>query len=78
MELQRRRIIENEQAWERVGLAEAALRARELPGLSTPRVLAYLAPAFELAAKTAELRPVSGLVVQQSWFARLRERDSVH
>lgn len=77
MDVQRRRIAEHVEAWRRVADAEAALRAKELPQLSTAQALAYLAPAFQYAAKVTAPLPISGLMVQQSWFARFRERHPV-
>ena len=77
MDVQRRRIAEHVEAWRRVSAAEATLRAKELPQLATAQALEYLAPAFQYAASVSELLPVSGLVVQQKWFARFRERHAV-
>ena len=77
MDVQRGQIAEHAEAWRRVADAQAALQAKELPQLATAQALAYLAPAFQYAANVAELQPVSGLTVQQSWFARFRERHPV-
>ncbi|MSU51217.1 MAG: hypothetical protein EXS37_19370 [Opitutus sp.] len=77
MDVQRHRVAEIVEAWRRVADMEAALKAKELPQLSTAQALAYLAPAFQYAAGVSELRPGSGLVVQQSWFSRYRERHPV-
>ena len=77
MDLQRRRIAEQAEAWRRVADVEDALKAEELPLLLTAQVLEYLAPAFQYAAEVAEPRSESGLIMQQRWFARFRERHAV-
>ena len=75
---QRSRIAESVKAWRRVAEVGEALEAKELPQISTAHALAYLAPAFKYAASVSNPPSASGLLEQQRWFVRFRERHAFH
>jgi len=63
-----RRLVE---IWKEAGPKLEAIRHREIREADNRKVLALLEGAFNHALRTAPLRPSSGLVEMQKWFAKL-------
>jgi hypothetical protein len=62
------------EAWRRAGIELERIRQAELPLISTTQVLQNLSGAFEFARRHFTLKPYSGLVEQQAWFKKYREK----
>ena len=58
-------------AWEEAGPVLDAIRRQERRQADNLKVLALLECAFNQALREMPLRPSSGLVEMQSWFAKL-------
>lgn len=59
------------ETWKEAGLQLAAIRRREIGEANNLQTLALLESAFNQALRTAPLRPSSGMVEMQHWFAKL-------
>ncbi len=59
------------ETWKEAGPQIAAIRQREIRGADNLHTLALLESAFNQALRTAPLRPSSGMVEMQQWFAKL-------
>lgn len=59
--------------WQRTGPILDRIRRDELRCVSTCQALANLADAFESARLHFQPLPISGLVIQQAWFRRMRK-----
>ena len=60
------------QTWKEAGPKLEAIRRREIREADNLKVLASLESAFNHAVRTMPLRPSSGIVEMQKWFAKLR------
>ncbi len=65
------------EAWKRAGIELERIRRSELPLISTTQTLQNLSGAFEFARCHFALKPYSGLIEQQAWFKKYRERGRV-
>ncbi|MGO4884530.1 MAG: hypothetical protein ACLP59_27480 [Bryobacteraceae bacterium] len=59
------------ETWKQAGPELEAIRRREIHDADNLKTLALLEDAFNHALRTAPLRPSSGLVEMQEWFAKL-------
>jgi len=59
------------ETWKAAGPELEAIRRREIREADNLKTLALLEAAFNQALRTAPLRPSSGLVEMQEWFAKL-------
>jgi len=59
------------ETWKEAGPELEAIRRREIREADNLKTLALLEEAFNQALRTAPLRPSSGLVEMQEWFAKL-------
>jgi len=59
------------EAWKEAGPVLDAIRRQEIRQADNLKVLALLECAFNQAVRELPLRPSSGLVEMQSWFAKL-------
>jgi hypothetical protein len=58
--------------WKEAGPELDAIRRREIRDADNHKVLAVLEGAFNHATRTMPLRPSSGMIEMQEWFAKLR------
>jgi hypothetical protein len=59
------------ETWKESGPNLEAIRHREIREADTLKVLSLLEGAFNQALRTSPLRPSSGFVEMQEWFAKL-------
>jgi hypothetical protein len=59
------------ETWKEAGPKLEAIRHREIREADNLKTLALLESAFNHALRTSPLRPSSGLVEMQEWFAKL-------
>ena len=59
------------ETWKEAGPKLEAIRHREIREADNLKTLALLETAFNHALRTSPLRPSSGLVEMQEWFAKL-------
>jgi len=59
------------ETWKEAGPKLEAIRQREIREADNLKSLALLERAFNHALRTTPLRPTSGLVKMQQWFAKL-------
>ncbi|MFH0909681.1 MAG: hypothetical protein V1929_13055 [bacterium] len=59
------------ECWKRAGPELEEIRRRELRAVSTPQAMLNLSDLFESAHRHFSLKPMSGLVEQQSLFRKL-------
>ena len=59
------------ETWKEAGPKLEAIRHREIREADTLKSLALLESAFNHALRTSPLRPSSGFVEMQEWFAKL-------
>ena len=59
------------ETWKEAGPELVAIRNREIREADNLKTLALLESAFNQALRTSPLRPSSGLVEMQEWFAKL-------
>lgn len=71
---EKQRIQERIAAWERAGPVMQASRDEAIRKTDTPSAIAALNDAYECAVRDMSPRKTSGLIEQQAWFARLRDR----
>ena len=60
------------QTWKEAGPELEAIRREEIAQADNTADLAALARAFNIALRSSEPEPYSGLVEMQKWFAKLR------
>ena len=59
------------ETWKEAGPKLEAIRHREIREADNLKVLSLLEGAFNQALRTSPLRPSSGMVEMQAWFAKL-------
>jgi len=64
-------IRQSVEIWKEAGPELERIRQREIREGDNLKILALLEGAFNQALRTAPLRPTSGLVEMQKWFAKL-------
>ncbi len=75
-EAEKARVKEWVEAWQRAGPELERMRREELRAFRYEEHVEAIAGLLDAAARVAKPRPSSGLVEQQRWFQKVRQRDT--